>query len=134
VPNEHWIEACRIRSIFAYTFAHTSGSVAGGVNWVTQIFIDAFVTQGLASRRYACALAAFACGADAALYFFQAIDAVHCLSASSGQICELARTAMGFIPPPSPKMVLQNARKVTLSGVRRHTALLEKCRKGTIDS
>jgi hypothetical protein len=61
----------------ADTFAHSSVSISDRVNEVSEIFIEAFVTQRLASRRYTGGLAASACNADAALYFFQAIDAAH---------------------------------------------------------
>jgi len=62
---------------FADPFAHSSVSVTGRVKDVPHILVEAFVTQRLTSRRYACGLAALAANADAALCFLQAIDPAH---------------------------------------------------------
>jgi hypothetical protein len=62
---------------FADTFAHSVVSVTDRVKDVSHILIEAFVTQRLTSRRYACGLAALAGNADAAPCFLQAIDAAH---------------------------------------------------------
>jgi hypothetical protein len=65
---------------FAETFAHSLVSVTLRIKNVSQIPIEAFVTQCSTSHRDACGLAAWAGNADAALYFLQAIDPGHCLS------------------------------------------------------
>jgi len=65
---------------FADPFAHSLVSVTGRVENVSHVFVEAFVTQGLTSRRYACGLAALAGTADTALYFLQTIDVAHRLT------------------------------------------------------
>ena len=62
---------------FADMFAHSLVSVTDRVNDVSHSLVEAVVTQGLTSRRYACGLAALAANADAAFCFLQAIDAAH---------------------------------------------------------
>jgi hypothetical protein len=64
---------------FADAFAHSPVSVAGRVKNVSQVLIEAFVTQRPTSHRYACRLAASAGDADAALRFPQTVDPAHCL-------------------------------------------------------
>ena len=68
---------------FADMFAHSLVSVTDRVNDVSHSLVEAFVTQGLTSRRYACGLAASAGNTDAALCFLQAIDSAHRLKPSS---------------------------------------------------
>jgi hypothetical protein len=79
---------------FPATFALSPLSVALRVQNVPHRFIKALVTKRLTSSCYACQLAASARKADAALCFFQAINAAHFPESSSLTFKEEARAGL----------------------------------------
>src|SRR6266478_4003393 len=90
---------------FADPFAHSSASVTDRVENISHVFVEAFVTQCLTSRRYACGLAAPAGNADAPLSFLQAIDPAHRLNLVSEHVREEVRPERESSFAPGPRMM-----------------------------